>query len=468
MRQGSRRIRADSHPPDFLSWVVTCSLALASLSVVDRGGNTDRAIWFIACCAIVALTSSVVRSFLSRTHEFAIAGSSKAWLAALTLLSAYAVFGALPVGLDTWASLPGREKYQLVLENLASPSIAATSIPISMAPDAGLRSVVLLLSCLAIALGATLLPERMRFRLMLFLIFVALVEALIGVAQIAFRGASIFTIDYVGHVRAAGTFVNKNHLATLFALLVPFAAIQASQSLTNTKLRYDHRRLVSILWVIVTLVLVLACAATLSRSGLAAVLTVLIAAVTIETIRVVRRGRKRRRAVISAVIAIGLLCVLLGSSESFFAAIGDPAAAGSFAARIEMYKASVNGALALFPLGSGIGSFSVAFPAFQPSELSGFIEHAHNDVLQVLFEAGLVGGAALVLVALAAYIAIRNWQQAAWNAKHGAYLLGSLGFALHANLDFPARIPALAVMATIVFSFACNFREDRPESSATG
>jgi O-antigen ligase len=465
MPQRGRRTRADENPPDFFSWVTVCALAAATLSIFDRGGNTDRAIWVIAICAALSLAITLVRLFFARV-ELTLSTSTKSWLAALSLLSIFAILSALPVGIDTWAALPGHARFKAVLDSLASPAIAATILPLTMAADAGLRSVVLLLSCFSIAICATLLPEVMRFRLLVFFLVVALLQALLGVAQVAFRGASVFTIDYVGHVRAAGTFVNKNHLATLFALLVPFAALQASQSIASTKLRYDHRRLLWLIWTAITIAFVLACAATFSRSGIAAMLVVLIAAITIETMRASRRGTKRRRALGYGVGAIALLALLLSSSESFFAAIGDTAATGSFSARLQMYGASIAGAVALFPLGSGIGSFAVAFPAFQPETLSGYVEHAHNEPLQLVFEAGLVGLVALALISYAAYLAFREWHRATWNPTHGAYLLGSLGFALHANLDFPARIPALAVIAAILFSFACACRDEHATTAA--
>jgi O-antigen ligase len=457
MPRRSRRIRADESLPDFFSWVSMCALAAACLSVFDRGGNTDQAIGWIACCSFVALAASVAQSIQTRIPMGTTRMGYKAWIAALCLLCAFAMVGVLPISIETWASLPGRDRYQLVLKHLASPTVGSSSIPISMAPDAGLRSVVLLLSCTAIAICAASFSETLRFRLLIVLIAIALAQALLGVAQIAFRGASIFTLDYVGHVRASGSFVNKNHLATLFALLIPFAALRASQSLSDIQLRYDLRRLFSTLWIGITLVLVLACMATLSRSGIAAALAVLITAITVETLRAARRDSKRQRVFATGFAALVFLVIVLGNSESFFAAIGDPGASGSFAARIEMYRATVDGAVALFPLGSGIGSYAVAFPAFQPLDLGGFIEHAHNDVLQLLFEAGFMGIGALALLLVAAFAAFRDWRESSWNPRQSAYILGALGFALHANLDFPARIPSLAVIATILFSFACNF-----------
>jgi O-antigen ligase len=462
MPQRSRRSRAETSPPDAFLWLTVCALGCATLSIFDRGGNTDRAIWLIAFCAAVALSAVLARKFFVAPHSENLNLSSKAWLAALGVLALFAIFSALPIGLDAWLMLPGHARYKPVIESLASSSVAAASLPVTLAPDAGLQALVLLLSCSAIALSAIALPETMRFKLLVFFVVIALLQALLGVAQIAFQGASVFTVDYVGHVRAAGTFVNKNHLATLFALLVPFTALQASQALASTELRYDLRRLFFMLWSVITISMVLACAATLSRSGIAAVMAVLIVAVTVETTRAARRGQKRRRTLAMGAVALFALGAALGSSESFFAAIADSSASGSFAARLEMYRATIGGAVSLFPLGSGIGSYAVAFPAFQPQTLTGFVEHAHNDLLQLLFEAGLFGLVALLLMGVAAIGVARTWRNSAFNPTLGAYLLGSLGFALHANLDFPARIPALAVIATILFSFACSFRAAEP------
>ncbi len=459
MPQRGRRVRTEEpSPSDVFLWIAFCALGAASLSVFDRGGNSDRAMWFIAACAVIAFSSVLARQFFSEHEAEALPTSAKAWLGALGVLALFAVFSAIPIGLDAWLGLPGHARYGAVIESLSSPAIGATSLPVTLAPDNGFQSIVLLLSCLAIGLSAMALPEAMRFKLLVFLVAIALIQALLGVAQVAFRGASAFTLGYVGHVRAAGTFVNKNHLATLFVLLVPFAVLQASQAIANTSLRYDHRRLFFALWTVVTVSMVLACAATLSRSGIAAVMVVLIAAITVELSRAAKRGKNRRKALAAGGAAFVLLAIALGTSESFFAAVADSGASGSFSARLLMYEATLSGAIALFPLGSGIGSYAVAFPAFQPQSLPGFIEHAHNDVLQLLFEAGLFGVVALILIGVAAIRVATAWHRSSWHPTLGAYFLGALGFALHANLDFPARIPALAVIATILFSFACSFR----------
>lgn len=460
MPHRSRRTRAETSPPDVFLWVIICALGGAVLSIFDRGGNTDQAIWLIALCAALALSATIARRYTSLPPPLDLTASAKFWLASLGVLSLFAIFSALPIGLDAWLALPGHARYKAVIDSLASPAIAATALPVTLAPDAGLQSLVLLLSCLAIAVSAIALPESMRLKLMVGLVVVALLQATLGVAQIAFRGASVFTVDYVGHVRAAGTFVNKNHLATLFALLVPFTALRAAQAVASTELRYDLRRLFFVLWTTVTITMVLACAATLSRGGIAAVLAVLIVAVTVEMTRAARRGQKKRKALGMGAAALCALAVALGTSESFFTAFSDAAATGSFAARLEMYRATLTGAAALFPLGSGLGSYAVAFPAFQPQSLSGFVEHAHNDPLQLVFEAGLFGIVAIGLIVVAAFGVFRVWRGTAWNPTLGAYFLGALGFALHGTLDFPARIPALAVIATIIFSFACGYRQE--------
>ena len=51
----------------------------------------------------------------------------------------------------------------------------------------------------------------------------------------------------------------------------------------------------------------------------------------------------------------------------------------------------------VFPVGAGLGSYSIAFQRFQNAQLPGYVEHAHNDYLQLLFE---LGGSGLIVLAL--------------------------------------------------------------------
>ena len=118
------------------------------------------------------------------------------------------------------------------------------------------------------------------------------------------------------------------------------------------------------------------------------------------------------------------------------------------------------GIVEFFPLGAGLGSYAIAFQRFQTPNLLGFVEYAHNDYLQLLFELGALGAVVLVLLLLAAVLSGRTlWRFRVRGERLSPALacyLGAFAFAIHAWFDFPAHIPAIAILATLLFTASTN------------
>jgi O-antigen ligase len=448
------------------TWVerfVVVALAACFLTVFDRGGNTDEAILFAACALLVSAVPTIWLLFAQR-QEFT--RSQTFFLLALGLLVLFGALGCVTLPLDVWVSLPGRARYTAVVETLSHPTLALSAIPVSFGANGGMRSLLIALCCLMIALATTAVGSRARSTLIYVLCAIATLQATIGFAQVALRGASIVTLDYVGHVRAAGTFVNKNHFATLIAMILPICINFTMRSRAEDTGRRDRQRVKTLLWGALTFALFSAVVASLSRSGIATAVVVTALSLGYEGARIKRR-RGSKYLVVSASVAVAVACLaLLATSESLFKAISDPSALGSFGARMKMYEATVIGLMNFFPLGAGLGGFATAFPAFQPAELTGYVEHAHNDYLQLLFESGLVGALFLALVAFAAITLVKKSKSVREESSHGvAYLIGATALAVHALTDFPTHIPALAFIGTFLFSAACA--EMRPTTYVT-
>ena len=97
------------------------------------------------------------------------------------------------------------------------------------------------------------------------------------------------------------------------------------------------------------------------------------------------------------------------------------------------------GSLTLF--GHGFGSFFSAYPQFQTHDATHIIfEHPHNDLLQILFESGWVGG----LVFIAFLVSVLRGR---WKAPE-VYVL--LAFLVEGCFGFPLYNPATAFVGALV------------------
>jgi O-antigen ligase len=108
--------------------------------------------------------------------------------------------------------------------------------------------------------------------------------------------------------------------------------------------------------------------------------------------------------------------------------------------------------------GTGLGTFSVAYPSVQNSFLNLLVDHAHCDYLEVISELGLPGGILLfgsILWVLAQ--AVRHY----WVAKDRFdtdVCLGCVGsiiaILVHSLADFNLYIPANALIFTVILALA--------------
>lgn len=113
-----------------------------------------------------------------------------------------------------------------------------------------------------------------------------------------------------------------------------------------------------------------------------------------------------------------------------------------------------------FPaVGSGLGSFEYVFPVYKTSSAQAIIDHAHNDILEMATDMGLVGAAPwLLLLAVVGVSGVRHvWQaigdRASLSRSRQAEailclgcLTGFIAMIFHSLVDFNLRIPANALI----------------------
>ncbi len=376
----------------------------------------------------------------------------------------------LPAGLLEAISPASARVYSGAAEVLAASGAEIPAARISIAP-VETRSVALLSASYAAALLAafTLLASRSRRRLFAGVLLTSM--ALQAVHAVA-------TEQETG--RISGPFVNPDHFAGYLGigLALAFGGLVVAFNPRRRQRGPVHfgsveRRIASgtvgvLLWALFASALAL----THSRGGMLAA-----AATTLFLAALALGGRlgpdasslSRRRLVLAGGLGLAVLfaAAALGSRPLLRFLATDPRDLGSDT-RVLLWTHALEAWKSYPFLGSGLGTFREAFRAVQPADLSGLVETAHGDFLQLLVTGGLVG--ALLGVAAWVVLALFLLRGALLRIRHeeGAFALAGLGalvsIALHGLVDFNLSLPATAATLALVSgaaSAACRDAETR-------
>jgi O-antigen ligase len=368
------------------------------------------------------------------------------FLLAATLLAALQL---VPLPPDMWQALPGRG---LFVEAAAASGQPQPWRPWSIVPGAtlnALSSLVVPATALALTLG---IKEKEHAWLPGLILVLAAASMLIGVLQMSSAAVdNPFVNETVGQV--SGTFANRNHFALFLALGCLVAPVWA----TLNGRRPGWRSPVALGLMLLFALTILASG---SRAGLMLGLLALILgpAMAWQGIRQAFRGYPRWAfpALVVGVASVLLIFVLISIAANRAVSIDRVLWADEGQ---DMRTRGLPTVLAMigryFPFGSGLGGFDPLFRLHEPFELlkPTFFNHAHNDLLEVVLDAGLPG--LLLLVASLLWwvrSSARAWQ-AGSGMHHALPKLGSamlLLILLASVFDYPARTPM--VMATGIFA----------------
>lgn len=119
-------------------------------------------------------------------------------------------------------------------------------------------------------------------------------------------------------------------------------------------------------------------------------------------------------------------------------------------------------------LGSGLGTFEPTFSRYRPPELGWIWDHAHNDWIEATIEAGVIGGASLVL--LLVWTIGRPRREDGFRRPETVLRLALaaaiIGVAAHSVIDFGLRIPALATLLAVLAGVRASGAPSAPFSRA--
>lgn len=445
-----------------LSWLLGALLIFASLF---RAGHGPIPLLVLQLCAVLMFPLSLWTPTVSPTL-------TKSEVMALALLLLFPLLFIVPLpGLPLdW--LPGRDRYVEALA-LAGPDHPDRAPTLSLYPLETTSAWLTLLLPVAVFVATRKLSHRRLYPLILLLIAIAGAQAALGLMQFG-SGSKIpllyfgLSHTYPGTGSGIGTYTNRNHLAGLIEMVLPITFALFFHSLGRNKQLHPrggrgrilflsifrgHR---AFLYGALILLLIVGMIFTRSRTGIA--LTILgVLAVTLSFGR--RIGGDNVYGVTGTIVAFALgIGIAIG-----LAPILDRFASPDLLedTRWTIFSATLEGIRDLFPLGSGPGTYPDIFHAFHPLELgSHFINHAHNDYLEWLFEGGAFA-ALLIALLLGLYLARwgKVWTRETWSRFRFLQVGAGIGIfllLLHELVDYNLFIPAnmvyFAFLAGIFFS----------------
>lgn len=451
---------------------VLAALVLISAALLGGSSRADISTLIVLRPLSVALAAvALVRVSLTQFADF----RGYFILAACTL--ALFALHLLPLPPALWSALPGRE---ILVEIDRVAGLGEVWRPLTLDPVLARNAVWSLAVPIAALAAASALDGVGTSRMLALVLLIGIVSAVLGVLQFAGGPSSaLYYYRVTNNGSAVGLLANRNHhgvfLATMFPLIAAYAAAEfgrQSKRRHNGKSRGDAR-----LWgaAVVAAMFLPVIFASSSRAGIAA------AAIGLTGAMLVAWPRYRSATAVVELARVGrpgivaqpwLRVMLLGSAVLGFVAftvvfvgmtqgnavdrlLADGQANPEL--RWPFWQVTWQAVGDFLPFGSGIGSFVRLFQIEEPAAMLSplYVNHAHNDYLEVLLETGLFGTA--ILVAALVLFARDSWsvwrhgdglRRAVIFGRGASIALGQLVFA--SAFDYPLRTPMLAAIAVFL------------------
>src|SRR5579864_1808945 len=345
-----------------------------------------------------------------------------------------------------WALLPHRAPLIASFDGLGR---GLPWLPISVSPNATWLSVAALLPTLAVFFGTILLGYRERRLLSLVVVAFGIVSSFLGLLQIAQGPAS--------RLRFFAAFLYVVLLlAAVWAIDIGFAVGPWRDRRT-----FEARSIVIVTASFLAIVVLLAAEAMArSRAGMMLTMVSLVGAYCL--VLADRRRRTFSATPLNFLLAAAGTAFILILQFALYRVLARFNADPLDEVRLQFARTTIEAAWAYMPFGAGLGTFVPVYGMFEkPQDLfaHAYINHAHDDILELWLETGIFGVA--LMAAFAAWFvarAVKIWRHGFVGANEFDRALAraaTIAVALiiaHSFLDYPLRTAAM----TAIFAFACG------------
>ncbi len=313
------------------------------------------------------------------------------------------------------------------------------------------------------------------------LIVLGTFEASYGIVQYLTGYQKIFGMTKQFYTEeATGTYINHNHFAGLLELVIPFAAMMVFYNLQSRpghgggerrggrpgRTGLDPR---IIFYAFIMILLLVGVVFSRSRMGIFSVVTSLM---LMGLLGLLGEGRRAWMVITLLVIACSMTYAVWIGLDPIVKRFESITPSGSPWSRSSIWK-QADGILKDYPaVGTGLGTFPVAFRRYQTSLLELQVDHAHNDYLEVATDTGIAGAVLLFVPILWLLVKMIFAYAGARNPYRRSVLLACIGsitaLLIHTTMDFNLQIPANALLFAIVLGIGSKaILSGAPSRSAT-
>jgi O-antigen ligase len=275
-------------------------------------------------------------------------------------------------------------------------------------------------------------PQDAQYRLLPFLVLGFVINLATGIIQLSYSGR-LGTESILPFTILLGLFANKNHFATLVYMVIPIFA---------WRFLYYSRNPVAYAAIATGIVAFLF--AVDSRAGMAiSILLALFSGFWFAAPSVPARTKLVGAIAIGVLVLLALMAMAKDLSEADFE-------------RLTFFSNTWRAIMANGLTGTGLGTFVIVYPTFEPpgDVIPTFVNHAHNDWLELMLETGIPAFIALVVLFLTVL-----WRGVARSPLHEAAVLSIGAILLHGVVDYPLRTMGIGVPFASFCAIVCSTRE---------
>ena len=362
----------------------------------------------------------------------------------------------VPLPASVWTWFPGRE---LVQKNFELIGVSPGWSPLSLTPENTVADGIAMLPAIAAFLAVLSIKQRQVFWICGGIVVCAIASVALSLLQHLHGEDPTYYLYDVTPGVGVGIFNNRSFFAAQLYTSIP---VLSAYAVTAQQKWHLKPILVVAAGIIYAGIILVGLSLSESRSGILLAMPAILFAVILAF----SRPHETRR---STVTTMALIALMLG-----VLVLGQVSMAGLLRLtqidpltdyRAIIGKGSIELGLWQFPTGSGFGSFVPLYQLHETPEMmhAEFVNHAHNDWLELVIEGG--APALFLLVAFVfwyLFSLVRVWRYGQGGQTALFQRMASLVIPLllmHSFLDFPLRTPALMVL----FSLCCGIMVLQPD-----